>query len=87
MDKKAYLLPNEVELVFKATPSMSFSFIHLNTQSLRNKSDEFSSFLDRFCFPLDVKLLTETLYKFTQVEMLDNYVVFSLNRNNKNGHV
>lgn len=58
MTDLSYLLPNEVVKLLKDQPNVPFSLFHLNVQSVRNKFDELSIFLDSFTFFFDIIMLT-----------------------------
>lgn len=82
----SYLTAKDVGQIFKRQTDIPLSFFHLNVQSLSNKFDELSIFLNEFCFCFDLIMLTETWFSHEcDVINLEGYHVVFMNRSSRRG--
>lgn len=64
----------------------SFSALHINTQSARNKEEEIQCLLSRMDFQFEIVMFTETWYRdATEVIKIPGYTSFFVNRSFKKG--
>lgn len=77
--------PSDVSRILSSKKNKCTSFLHLNTQSARNKDDHLSALLSSFGFPFDIVMLSETWYRNDEVLQVSGYVTHYLNRRDKKG--